>query len=141
MTIEEKVRGIIAEYFSGFSYVFEDWQTADKKIDKVALPAVIHIVPVSGTFDFGRHGRIRDAEVSIIAFVDKVCKEADGKDNAEVYNSMKNMAIEFIKKCNESGFFEPIEGTVTYYPLYEQLASIVSGVMVSLTLKELVGRC
>lgn len=141
MTIEDKVRGIASEQFSEFSYVFEDWYTADKVVEKTALPAIIFILPVSGILQYGQHGRIKDAENCAIAFVDKVDKEADGRDNETVYNAMKTTARAFINALNASGFFNPIEGDVAYNVIYEQLSSIVTGVVLQLQLKELVGRC
>lgn len=141
MTIEDKVREIVGEYFSGFSFVFEDWNTADTKLDKVELPTIIMVLPVSGVLQFGQHGRIKDAENTIVAFVDKVPKEADGRDNEVVYNEMKVAAREFVRRLNESGYFNYIQGDVPYNTIIEQLSSIVTGVALQLQLKELVGRC
>ena len=141
MTIEDKVREIVGEYFSGFSFVFEDWNTADTKLDKVELPAIIMILPVSGVLQFGQHGRIKDAENTIVAFVDKVPKEADGRDNEVVYNEMKVAARAFVRRLNESGYFNYIQGDVPYNTIIEQLSSIVTGVALQWHLKELVGRC
>lgn len=141
MTIEDKVKEIVGEYFSGFSFVFEDWNTADTKLDKVELPAIIMVLPVSGVLQFGQHGRIKDAENTIVAFVDKVPKEADGRDNEVVYNEMKVAAREFVRRLNESGYFNYIQGDVPYNTIIEQLSSIVTGVALQLQLKELVGRC
>lgn len=141
MTIEDKVREIVGEYFSGFSFVFEDWNTADTKLDKVELPAIIMVLPVSGVLQFGQHGRIKDAENTIVAFVDKVPKEADGRDNEIVYNEMKVAARAFVRRLNESGYFNYIQGDVPYNTIIEQLSSIVTGVALQLQLKELVGRC
>lgn len=141
MTIEDKVREIVGEYFSGFSFVFEDWNTADTKLDKVELPAIIMVLPVSGVLQFGQHGRIKDAENTIVAFVDKVPKEADGRDNEVVYNEMKVAARAFVRRLNESGYFNYIQGDIPYNTIIEQLSSIVTGVALQLQLKELVGRC
>jgi hypothetical protein len=141
MTIEDKIRGIASEQFSEFTYVFEDWYTADKVIDKVALPAIIFILPVSGVLQYGEHGRIKDAENCIVAFVDKVDKEADGRDNEITYNAMKAAARRFINAINASGFFDYIQGDVAYNVIYEQMSSIVTGIALNLRLKELVGRC
>lgn len=141
MTIEDKVREIVGEYFSGFSFVFEDWNTADTKLDKVELPAIIMVLPVSGVLQFGQHGRIKDAENTIVAFVDKVPKEADGRDNEVVYGEMKVAAREFVRRLNESGYFNYIQGDIPYNTIIEQLSSIVTGVALQLQLKELVGRC
>ena len=140
MTIEEKVREIAAE-FEGYEYVFEDWNTADKVLDKLPLPAIILILPVSGVISIGKYGHVRDAVNCALAFVDKVPKEADGQENGEVYNDMKQTARQFVAKINESGYFVPITGDISYNVIYEQLSCIVTGVVLQLQLKELVGGC
>ena len=141
MTIEQKVRDIVDAHLSDFTFVFEDWETADIVIDKVQLPAIIFILPISGSLSFGRYGRIKDAENCAIAFVDKVTRRANGDDNEAVYTQMKQAAKTFLQQVNESGYFEPVQGNVTYNVIYEQLSSIVTGVMLSVQLKELVGVC
>ena len=106
MTIEQKVRDIVDAHLSNFTFVFEDWETADIVIDKVQLPAIIFILPISGSLSFGRYGRIKDAENCAIAFVDKVTRRANGDDNEAVYTQMKQAAKTFLQQVNESGYFE-----------------------------------
>lgn len=139
MNIEEKIKAIVSERLPSFSYVFENWYDADTAIDRTALPAVICILPVSGTLE-KRNGRTKDTESLSIAFVNKVVRNADGNDNAEVYNKMKEAASIFIDGMNACGMFEPVERCV-YRVICEKLASIVTGVMLELDIKELKGVC
>ena len=140
MSIEEKIRELVSEKFPGFSYVFEDWGTADVVMERVDLPAIICVLPVVGRLVF-KNGRVRDSENSAFAFVDKVERDANGEDNEAVYTRMKEVAGDFLSELMKCGFFEPLEDGVPYQTIYESLSVNVTGVFVELTLKEVIGRC
>lgn len=140
MSIESKIREIAEEKFAGFSYVFEDWNGAAEKIDRVTLPAIVCVLPAGGAFNFSR-GRVKDKEDCMIAFVDKVSRDANGEDNEEVYSRMKEKAIKFVMALNESRYFETIDGSVRYTTILESASAYFTGVFVELTLKELEGGC
>jgi hypothetical protein len=140
MSIEEKIREIAEAKFKGFSFVFEDWNTADSVVGSVDLPAILLILPVGGSLEF-HNGRVRDEENTAIAFVDKVERDADGADNERVYTAMKRVAGQFIDELNKSGFFEPLDGPLPYYTIYERMAANVTGLFVDVRLKEKVGNC
>lgn len=134
MSIEEKIRET-ANQFPEFSYIFEDWYSASTALSRVALPAIIAILPVNGNIKF-RNGRTYDTENIAIAFVDKVPRDANAGDNSTVYNRMKIAGVEFIKALNKSGYFEPIGEEVRYEVICEKFADIVTGVFFDLQLKE-----
>ena len=140
MSIEDKIREIAKQNFSGFSYVFEDWNGAGEVVDKVALPAIICLLPAGGHLEFVR-GRVKDSEDIAIAFIDKVSRDANGEDNEEVYSRMKKAAGEFIDAMNKSRNFEPIEGRVKYNTILESASSYFTGVFVELSIKEAAGAC
>lgn len=141
MNIEDKIEEIAkGGRFSSYSYVFEDWNGASAAVDKVSLPAIICILPVGGELTFGR-GMVKDSEDCILAFVDKVTRDADGEDNKAIYTAMKGTAVEFIKALNESHYFEPIDGKVRYTTIIESASAYFTGVFVELSLKELRGAC
>lgn len=140
MSIESKIREIAKEKFASFSYVFEDWNGAAEEIDRVSLPAIVCILPVGGYLNFSR-GLVKDREDCILAFVDKVSRDANGEDNEQVYSSMKEKAAGFITALNESHYFEPIDGNVKYTTILESASAYFTGVFVELTLKELQGAC
>lgn len=140
MGIENKIREIAKEKFSSFSYVFEDWNGAAEQIDRISLPAIVCVLPVGGHLLFSR-GTVKDREDCMLAFVDKVTRDANGEDNEKVYNAMKKSAASFIMAMNESHYFEPIDGSVKYTTILESASAYFTGVFVELTLKELQGAC
>lgn len=140
MSIESKIREIAKEKFPSFSYVFEDWNGAAEQIDRVSLPAIMCILPVGGYLKFSR-GTVKDCEDCMLAFVDKVFRDANGEDNERVYSSMKETAASFIKALNESRYFEPIDGNIRYSTILESASAYFTGVSVEISLKELQGAC
>ena len=139
MSIDEKIREVAGNVLPEWTYIFDDWYGADRTIGKVQLPVVMEILPVGGMLT-ERNGMIRNAQNCAIAFLDKVIKDGDGNNQSEVYNRMLQAAETFIRGLNESGYFQPIQN-VQYYVIYEQTATIVTGVYLDLSLVEKVGRC
>lgn len=139
MSIDEKIREVASRALPSWTYVFDDWYGADKSITKVDLPVVVEILPAGGMLA-ERNGMIRNAQNCAIAFLDKVRRDGKGKDQSEVYNRMLRAAEAFIHELNASGYFQPVEN-VQYYTIYEDTATIVTGVFIDIQLVELVGRC
>ncbi len=140
MTIEEKIGQLAADKFSDFSYMLEDWYDADMAVERLTLPAIICLLPVSGNIEY-RNGRNYDTVNIALAFIKAVPRNANGEDNDKAFNEMKDAGRRFIAELNKSGFFEPIGGLINYYTIYEQLSSIVTGVYFELTLTAKSGRC
>lgn len=143
-SVEGKIKSIIEEM--GISYLFEDWSRANLKLDKIAclkegrFPCCINLLPVSGTFTF-RSGLVKDGPNCLIAFADKAEFDFNGDDNQTVVERMKKLAMMFIGRCEESGFFEPIEGDIYYSVFYDKLDVNITGIVVEAKLKEAVGVC
>ena len=141
MSIEEKIKQVATEHFSDYSFVLDNWYDADTAIDKLALPAIVCLLPVSGNLQY-RNGKSYDTVNIALAFLKAVPRNANGEDNDKAFNDMKDTGRAFIKQLNECGYFEPIDGTIiNYYTIYEQLSSIVTGVFFELSLKAKLGRC
>lgn len=140
MNIDVKIKEIVESELPGFSYVFENWYDADTALDRTALPAVICVLPVSGTLEL-HNGRSRDTENLQIAFVDKVPRNANGEDNAATYNNMKDAAVRFLRGVQKSSYFAPLAGRLSYRVICEKMSSMVTGVCLELELKELAGVC
>lgn len=138
-TIESTIKEIAAEQFAGFSYVFDTWDRADTKLEKLSYPAIVCVMPVSGQTTI-KGGRIRDTENIALAFLDAAPRGADGEDNEEVYNRMKVAGAKFLQAINETRKFEPIESAY-YEVICERLSTIVSGIMYSLQINQTVGGC
>ena len=138
-SIEQTLKEIAAEHFPAFSYVFENWQDADAKLEKIEYPAIICVLPTGGSVGM-RNGRVFDTEYLAIAFLDKAPRGAEGEDNKEIYTRMKQEGIRFLNALNKSGKVEPIE-QAPYDTICERLATIVTGVMFQLTIKQRQGAC
>ena len=138
-TIEETLRDIAAAHFPDYSYVFETWEDADRELERLSYPAIVCIMPTGGETRI-KNGRVFDTEYLAIAFLDLAPRDAEGSENAEIYNRMKVAGWNFIETVNRTRIFEPIT-TCPYDTICERLATIVTGVMFSLTLREQQGRC
>ena len=132
MTIDQAIKTIATEdeRFSQFTYIFDDWWDVDQSVSRARLPAIAHILPIGGVMTV-RNGRVYDREYVSVAFIDKVARDASGDDQRAVFERMKGAAMGFIAACNESGYFQGVYSW-TYDVIYNQLASIVTGVMLTL---------
>jgi len=138
-SVEKKIKSV-AESMVGFTYVYEDWTRADLRLDRLPLPAIINLLPVSGAMSL-KMDQFKDKPNCMFVFVDKVNKDADGKDNDAVFERMKSAAMVFIARMNDSGLFEPIEGDIPYSAILEKLSPIVTGISISVQVKEVKGVC
>ena len=138
-SVEKKIKSV-AESMVGFTYVYEDWTRADLRLDRLPLPAIINLLPVSGAMSL-KMDQFKDKPNCMFVFVDKVNKDADGKDNDAVFERMKSAAMVFIARMNDSGLFEPIEGDIPYSVILEKLSPIVTGISISIQVKEVKGVC
>lgn len=136
MTVEEKIKSIVGEM--DINYLFENWQNANVRLDSEKLPACINILPVSGVFNL-RRNQIKDFPNCMLAFVDQTEFDFKGPDNDKIIERCKAKAKEFIFRLNQSGLFEEVEGDIGYSILYDKLDVNVTGVVLSLTIKEIKG--
>lgn len=140
MSIEDKIKEIATTQFSGFSYCMEDWYDADSKLEKMTFPSILMIMPLGGNVEY-RNGKVYDTETICLCFLDKAPRGAEGEDNKQIYTRMKEEGTRFLQAINDSGYFAPLQGEQPYDLIYEQLSTIVSGVMYTLTLKQAKGEC
>lgn len=133
-SVERKINKVV-QMMGNLHYVFDNWHTANFRLDNESLPAVINVLPVSGEFNVTRN-RLRDWPHCMLAFIDRTDFDFDGKENDKVLERCKNYAMEFILTANASGLFEQIDGSVNYSVLYDKLDVNVTGVVLDLQLKE-----
>lgn len=138
MTVQDKLKQIAESL--GVSFVFEDWTMANVEIDNQPLPAVVYVLPASGELNF-KNGNIRDHQNGMLAFLDKVALDSNGQDNECVVDRMKSLAMTFIVKLNQTGYFEPLGGVMKYQVAYNKLNAVTSGIVFEVTLKEITGIC
>jgi hypothetical protein len=67
--------------------------------------------------------------------VDKVARDASGEDQRVVFERMKDAAKAFVRTANASGYFQSVIAW-NYDVIYNQLASIVTGVMLTLEIED-----
>ena len=53
-TVEQKIKSIV-DKIEGLTYVFDNWQTANLRLDKLPFPAVVNVLPVSGRFNLDKN--------------------------------------------------------------------------------------
>lgn len=140
MNVTGNMEKIAAEKFSGYSWIYDDWKSADRALAKADVPAIVCIMPAGGTLTF-RRGRAWDSPNCLLCFLDKVKRDADGQDNEAVFERMKAEAARFVGEMNRSGLFEQIDGDVPYDTIIEGTANVLTGVALSLTIKEAKGIC
>lgn len=137
MTVEQKIKSVV-DKMAGVTYIFDNWQTANIRLDKLSLPAVLNLLPVSGSLSLGMT-QLKDYPNCMIAFMDKSDFDFDGTENDSVIERCKNMAKEFVLNLNRSGLFEQVTGDIPYSVFYDKLSVNVTGITISLQLKELSG--
>lgn len=138
-TIEATIRDIAAEQFGGFSYVFENWEDADAKLEKIEYPAIVCVLPTGGSVSV-RGSRVFDTEYVALAFLDLAPRGAEGEDNERIYTRMKREGMRFIHALNKSGRIEPIT-EAQYDTICEQLATVVTGVLFQMNVRQSRGTC
>lgn len=137
ISVERKIASI-AEKLEGVTYLFDNWVTANVRLDKMPLPAIINLLPASGKFVISRT-QLRDCPNCMIAFVDKTAFDFDGVENDEVIERCKGYAVQFIRELNRSGLFEWVSDEVPYFVFYDKLDVNVTGIVIELKLKEVQG--
>lgn len=133
-TIEEVIKSVAKAKFPAFTYVFESWTDADAKMERLRYPAILCVMPTAGLITFN-NDVAADTEYIGLAFLDSVPRGADGDDNEKVYTAMKQTAVDFIVELNRTRKIEPIE-RVNYDIICERMATIVSGILLQLELKQ-----
>lgn len=134
MTVEAKIKSIVEE-MKGITYIFDNWATANVRLDSSAMPAVLNVLPVSGRFNLGKT-QLKDFPNCMLAFLDKSDFDFDGTENDEIIERCKLFAKEFILRLNASEMFEQVEGDIPYSVVYDKLDVNVTGIVIEMQLKE-----
>ena len=139
-TIRENLRAIITKTFPDWTYLYEDWNTADTKLEKLSYPAIVCVLPTSGQTEI-KNGRVFDTVNIAIAFLDMVPRGAEGEDNGEAIDRMKVAGAKLIRAINVSRQFGQLEGKQYYETIMERFSTVVSGVVYTLQLTQRIGDC
>ena len=136
-SVERKIASVAAK-LEGVTYLYDNWATANVRLDRLEFPAIINLLPVSGRFDISRT-QLRDCPECMIAFADKTRFDFDGVETDEVIERCKALAVRFILELNKSGLFEWTSTDIRYSVFYDKLDVNITGIVVELNLKEVKG--
>lgn len=139
-SIESIIKKVATEKFSNYSYVFDDWTSADARLERLNYPAILCVLPVGGQTEV-KNGKVYDTESIAIAFLDIAPRDADGEENQAIYTRMKAHGARFIHELVKTREFDGLDGKQPYQTIIEKLSTIVTGVMYSLTITQNIGGC
>lgn len=137
----DRVRAHIKEIASrmGIRYLFASMYEANLLIGEGDFPVLIDVLPVSGSVSV-QLGLVKDAPNCLLFFCDKTSLDYEAEREQPTVARMKQLAFLFMAEANRSGFFEPI-AEATYEIMYDRMDVAVSGIALSLTLKDAIGEC
>lgn len=150
MSVQQKVKSV-ARKFKDTAYFYGNWAQVDEFLDHFGketdtlwpqLPTICHILPPSGKLRPTYGATIfKDSPEALIAFLVPTSLDFNGEKNEDKVEMMKYLAALFIRALNESGYFEMIdEVDIPYQVPYDITDDNVTGVLVTLELKEIEGR-
>lgn len=132
-SVESKLKAIAGEKFPGWSFVLDDWKSADRAIAGVTVPAILCLLPSGGKV-VAKNGKAVVSKDCALAFLTRVKRDADGADNVEAYEEMLQAAIRFYGEIYKAGMRVPDE--VEFTTIYEGTANILTGVLMSVSITD-----
>lgn len=131
--------------------LYNDWNRLNKDTDKLSksisdkdpkFPAVYIVIPAQGSVD-SRFGRYRQSSILTINFLIETLERADfdGVENESRIEAMKYLAIRFLYHFEKSRLFEPLTDIVDFRNLYMITDNSLTGVSITIPVKELEGIC
>lgn len=133
--VEEKIRSVV-ERMDKLTYIFEDMQGANLKLDSAELPAFVNVMPLTGSIRV-IPTQVKNFPKCSFWFVDKVDVDADAEGIKDVVDRCMDYAYEFLLTLNESKLFEPIENTeVPIQIITSDMDANVGGIVMEVELRE-----
>lgn len=123
----------------GVRYLFASMYEANLVVGDGDFPVLIDVLPTTGSVTINQ-GLFKDAPNCLLFFCDKTNLDYNAEKEQPTIARMKQLAFEFIAEANRSGLFEFVDNA-TYEIFYDRMDVTVSGVAVSLTLKDAIGVC
>lgn len=139
--VESKIRHIIEhQWMPDADYLFYNWAQANVEIRNIKRPVIVYVLPASGSL-YPDWNQTTDRPISQIAFLSKTNFDFKTRENDRLMQAMKVLAATFIQEVNKSGLFMPIpqKEEIPYQCVYDHLDENVTGIMITLKLKPLLG--
>lgn len=134
-TVEKKIHSIVDSMGVDAEYLFMNWAQANVAISNITKPTIVYVLPPSGKLNF-TYAKVYDTPETQIGFLAPTDFDFEGDKNDGIIEEMKRLAIRFVKALNESEMFELIEGNVPYQLVYDYLDQNMTGIIITLKLKE-----
>lgn len=135
--VRQRIKAIACKM--GIRYLFASMYEANLVVGDGDFPVLIDVLPTSGSVAI-RQGLFMDAPNCLLFFCDKTHLDYNAEREQPTIARMKQLAFEFIAEANRSGYFETIE-EASYEIMYDRTDVAVSGVAVSITLRDAIGVC
>lgn len=139
--VESKIRYIVEEQWRpDADYRFLNWAQANVALDGIKRPTIVYILPPSGTL-MHRWNQTTDRPQSQVAFLCNTRFDFHARENDRLMVAMKRLAATFVRELNKSGMFEqiPDKTEIPYQAVYDMLDQNVTGVIITLDLREIDG--
>lgn len=137
--VKDKIKKIVSE-MGRLHFIYDDWARTNIRLDNEQLPAFVFVLPASGQMHL-KNNSFRDAPDCLFAFLSKAEFDFDGEENELTVDKMKKEAQRFIVALQKSGMFEPITDPIDYTVAFDELDVNLTGVVLSLRIKEVAGSC
>ena len=139
MTVQEKIKEIAAR-IEDTDYLFANWAQANVILDNIKRPTILYLLPPAGDFAV-KYNRVHDQPQTQIGFLAPTTFDFEGEENDEIIEAMKTIFLDFLRELNKGEYFEPIDATnIHYQVVYDKLDVNLTGIIVTLTLKEVEAR-
>lgn len=136
MTIQEKIK-TLAERIEGADYLFANWTQSNVDFDNITQPTIIYVLPASGSMAV-KYNAVNDTPTAQIAVLSPTELDFDSAENDDVVEVCKGIFLSLLKEINKGEYFEPVESaTLPYQVVYDKLDVNTTGIIVTLSLKEL----
>lgn len=142
MTFNEKIKEV-ATNGGALPYVYGTDAEADHIVNQIykgtTFPMVVHFTSTAGRFL--PYPQMREERAVSIGFADlmEFREFTAGAVDAKLEN-LREVAAGFLRRLNESGYFEPVE-EVSYLTLFDDDSANLVCLLLEFDLREAVGHC
>lgn len=140
-SVEAKIRHIVeGQWKPDADYMFYNWAQANVAMDAITRPAIVYVLPASGAL-YPQWNQTTDRPATLVGFLCRTDFDFDSRENDALMQTMKELASQFIVEVNKSGLFEriPDKVEIPYQTCYDYLDDNVTGIIITVTLKEVDG--
>lgn len=123
----------------GLRYLFASMYEANLVLGDGDFPVLIDVLPTSGNVVV-HQGLYKDAPNCLLFFCDKTNLDYNAEEEQPTIARMKQLAFEFMAEANRSGLFDVVTDA-SYQVMYDRMDVTVSGVALSITLRDAIGVC